>query len=104
MRSGRITVRPEDMSADMKARLEEIAALTDKIWAARQEMRNASRKETATVVEPETKVNTMACQEMEARPEEEKPAPVDTKPEAAQQEEVPVEDAEVIPVGEPKKA
>jgi hypothetical protein len=66
-------------------------------------MRNASRKETATVVEPETKVNTMACQETEAHPEEEKPASVDTTPEAAQQEEVPMEDAEVIPVGEPKK-
>jgi hypothetical protein len=38
----------------MKARLEEIAALTDKIWAARQEMRNASRKETAAIIEPET--------------------------------------------------
>jgi hypothetical protein len=103
MRSRRITVRPEDMSADMKARLEEIAALTDKIWAARQEMRNVSHKEAAAVIEPETEVNMMACQGMEAHQEEEKPASLDTKPEAAQQEEVPVEDAEVIPVGEPKK-
>jgi hypothetical protein len=45
----------------------------------------------------------MACQGMEAHQEEEKPASLDTKPEAAQQEEVLVEDAEVILVGEPKK-
>jgi hypothetical protein len=63
-----------------------------------------SRKETATVIEPETdEVETMACQGMEARPEEEKPTSLETKPEATQQEEVPVEHAEVIPVGEPKK-
>jgi hypothetical protein len=38
---------------------------------------------------------------MDAYPEEEKPASVDMKPEAAeQQEEVPVEDATVIPVEE----
>jgi hypothetical protein len=36
-----------------------------------------------------TRIETMACQEMEAHPEEKKPASVDTKPEAAQQEEVP---------------
>jgi hypothetical protein len=45
----------------------------------------------------------MACQEMEARPEEEKPTSADRKPEAAEEYKVPVEDAEVIPVGEPKK-
>ena len=34
---------------------------------------------------------TLTCQEMEARPEEEKPASAETKPEAAQKDEVPVE-------------
>jgi hypothetical protein len=46
---------------------------------------------------------TMACQEMEARQEEEEPSSVDRKPEVAEQREVPVEDAEVMPVGELKK-
>jgi hypothetical protein len=45
---------------------------------------------------------TMACQEMEAR-QEDKPTSLDRKPEVAEQREVPVEDAEVMPVGEPKK-
>jgi hypothetical protein len=54
MRSRRITVRPEEMSADMKARLEGIAAMTDKIWAARREMRNASHKETVAENKPKT--------------------------------------------------
>jgi hypothetical protein len=48
---------------------------------------------------------TMACQEiMEARLEvEDRPASVDTTPEAAHEQEVPREDAEVMPVGEPRK-
>jgi hypothetical protein len=48
-------------------------------------------------------VETTACQEMEARPEEKEPTSPDRKPEAAQKEEVPAENAEVIPVGEPRK-
>jgi hypothetical protein len=47
-------------------------------------------------------METMACQEMEAHQEEKKPTSVDIKPEAAERE-VPTEDAEVMPVGEPKK-
>jgi hypothetical protein len=47
-----------------------------------------------------TRTETMACQEVEAHPEVEKPVSVDTKPEAAQQEEVPMEDATVILVVE----
>jgi hypothetical protein len=46
---------------------------------------------------------TMACQEIEARPEEEQPTSLDRKPKAAEKQEVPVKDAEVIPVGELKK-
>jgi hypothetical protein len=82
--------------------LQAYQAKTDAVLPAMQVM-EISRKGTATVLEPETEVKMMACQEMEAHPEEEEPASVDTKPEAAQQEEVPVEDAEVMPVGEPKK-
>jgi hypothetical protein len=102
IRKGRITIRPEEMSADTKARLEGIAATTDKIMAARREMRNASRKETAAIIEPKTE-GTMAYQEMEARQEEEEPSSAYRKPEAAQKAEVPAENAEVMPVGEPKK-
>jgi hypothetical protein len=38
-----------------------------------------------------------------AHQEEKKPTSSDRKPEAAEQQEVPVEDTEVMPVGEPKK-
>jgi hypothetical protein len=51
---------------------------------------------------PVTREEMMACQEVEARQEEE-PTSVDMKPEAAQQEEVPVEDTKEIPVGEPEE-
>jgi hypothetical protein len=50
-----------------------------------------------------TQKETMACQEMETRLEEEEPTSVDTKPKVAQEEEDPKEDAKVMPVGEPKK-
>jgi hypothetical protein len=63
-------------------------------------MMDTSHMEMAAKTKPERDIETMACQEMETRPEEEKPASVDMKPEAAQQEEVPKEDAEVMPVGE----
>jgi hypothetical protein len=46
---------------------------------------------------------TLACQEMEARQDQEQPISRDRKPEAAQKEEVPAEDATVMPVGEPRK-
>jgi hypothetical protein len=53
---------------------------------------------------PITQKETMACREKaEARLEEEDPASVDMKPEVAQDETVPVEDATVMPVGQPKK-
>jgi hypothetical protein len=40
---------------------------------------------------------------MEAYPEEKEPTSVDRKPEVAQQDEVPKKDAEIMPVGGPKK-
>jgi hypothetical protein len=103
VQSRRITIRPEEMSADTKAWLEEIAATTDKIWATRREMWNASHKEIVAENKPKTEVKTMACQETEVHQEEEEPTSADRKPEAAEQREVPVDDTEVMPVGEPKK-
>jgi hypothetical protein len=66
----------------------------------------AWREETATV--RDKRVNDkhdemMACQEIEARQGERKPTSRDRKPEAAQRDEVPKVDAEVMPVGEPKR-
>jgi hypothetical protein len=66
-------------------------------------MRDASRKEIVAESKPETEIKTMACQEMEARQEEEGPTSVEMKPEATEEEEVPAENATVMPVGEPKK-
>jgi hypothetical protein len=70
--------------------------------AMREEM-CTSHMEKVSAFKPEIEEETMACQEMEARLEGKGPTSVNRKPEAAQQEEVPLEDAEVMPVGEPKK-
>jgi hypothetical protein len=53
----------------------------------------------------DNKEEAMACEEKtEVRlEEEEKPASVEMKPEVAEEQEVPVQDAEVVPVGEPGK-
>jgi hypothetical protein len=111
------------MEADRKAAQEDLMAKLDADRAQTQEFMKTlqayqaktgavllaiqetetSHKETAAVIETENEVETMACQGMEARPEEEKPTSADRKPEAAEEYEVPIEDAEVIPVGEPKK-
>jgi hypothetical protein len=66
-------------------------ARMDADWKAWREIMNANYDET------------MACQEIEARQEEKKPTSSDRKPEAAEQREVPAEDAKVMPIGEPKK-
>jgi hypothetical protein len=51
-----------------------------------------------------TQEETMAFQEtMKARLEEEEPASVEMKPEVAHEQEVPLEDAVVMPVGEPRR-
>jgi hypothetical protein len=63
----------------------------------------ASHMEMVSAFEPETEVKTTAYQEMEAQQEEKEPTSADRKPEAAEQREAPVDDAEVMPVGEPKK-
>ncbi|PNF25752.1 hypothetical protein B7P43_G12364 [Cryptotermes secundus] len=65
-------------------------------------MMKTSHKEIVAKVKPEMDAETMACQEMEACLEEEATS-VHRKPEMAQQREVPIKDAEVIPVGEPEE-
>jgi hypothetical protein len=63
--------------------LQAYQAKTDAVLPAMQ-VTETSHKETAAAFEPETEeVETMACQEMEARQEEEKPTSADRKPEAA---------------------
>jgi hypothetical protein len=67
-------------------------------------MMDTSHKEMVAENKPERDMETMACRETtEARLEEKEPTSVEAKPEVAQQQEVPVKDAEVMPVGEPKK-
>jgi hypothetical protein len=75
-------------------------AKTDAVLPAMQVM-DTSHKETAAVIKPETEVKTMAYQEVEAQQEEEEPTSADRKPEAAKQRKAPVDDAELMPVGEP---
>jgi hypothetical protein len=87
----------------MMKMLQAYQAKTDAVLPAIQET-ETSRKETAAVIEPETEeLETMACQGMEARPEEEKPASPDRKPEAAKERKAPVDNATVMPVEIPKK-
>jgi hypothetical protein len=81
--------------ADRRARREEMASERE-AW--REEIRSVRFETTNTGKE------TMAFQEMEACLEEEKmPTLVDMKPEAAEQREVPVQDATVMPVREPEE-
>jgi hypothetical protein len=96
----------EEMKADIKAWREKIATETEVIKARTRAIREnmgTSHKEMVAVIEPGRNMETIACQEMEAYPEEEKPASVDMKPEAAEQREVPVQDATVMPVIEPEE-
>jgi hypothetical protein len=82
--------------------MNEYQAKTDAVLLAMQ-MMETSHRDIVAEVKPEMNINTMACQEMEERLEEEQPTSLDRKPEAAEQREVPVKDAKVMPVGEPKK-
>jgi hypothetical protein len=85
----------EEMEADQKEFLARLRA-DEKAW--REEIRSVLFETT------NTRKEALAYREsMEARPEVEKPTSADRKPEAAEEYEVPVEDAEVMPVGEPRK-
>jgi hypothetical protein len=93
----------EKGEADRKAAQERLVAKMDtnqaKAGARHEEMMadwRAWREEMRDKRVKDNHHNTLACQEMEARQ-------VEMKPEATEEEEVPAEDAEEIPVGEPKK-
>ncbi|PNF17739.1 hypothetical protein B7P43_G07066 [Cryptotermes secundus] len=89
------------MDADMRAWREEMAAGMKAMRDKRMEVdRKTARKEIEAGRDEETmpcKGNTVTSLEWE------KPTSVDTKSEAAQQYKVPKEDAEMMPVGGPKK-
>jgi hypothetical protein len=89
------------MEASRKKDKEEMEAIKARTKAMREEM-GTSHMEMVSECKPKTEIKTMACQEMEAR-QEEKPTSLDRKPEAAEERHVPEENAEVIPVGEPRK-
>jgi hypothetical protein len=104
----KIATDKEEMKAAMRSmrseldeaiqqRIEQIKARTE----AMQRKIGSSHMEIVSAFKPKIEKVTMACQEMETR-QEEKPTSLDRKPEAAQ-EEVPIEEAKVMPVGEPKK-
>jgi pantothenate synthetase len=64
----------EEMKADITAWREEIAAETEVIKARTRAIREnmgTSHKEMVAVIEPGRNMETIACQEMEAHPEEE---------------------------------
>jgi hypothetical protein len=99
----------EEREADRKTAKEEILkkmdeyqAKTDAILLALQVMETSHREMVAEAT-LERNMEMIACQEMEERPEEEQPTSLDRKPEAAQQEEVPIQDTTVMPVREPEE-
>jgi hypothetical protein len=96
--------------AGMRKEMDANQAKADAKWkawrkrmAVSREKMNASLKEMVAEIKPEMEIETTACEEMEAHLEEEEPALVDMKTEVAQDEKVPVGDAIVMPVEEPKK-
>jgi hypothetical protein len=98
------------LNADRKTGKEDFMARMDANMKAWREKTDADMKAWGEEIHSmwfdttNTRTETMVCQEIKAHPEEEKPASVDMKPEAEeQQEEVPVEDATVIPFGEPEE-
>jgi hypothetical protein len=96
-----------DREADHKellARLEDDRQAERRFLKEMMQIMDTSHKEVMAEIEPGRNMETIVCQEMGAHPEEEKPASVDRKPEAAEhQEEVPVQDATAMPVVEPKE-
>jgi hypothetical protein len=85
------------------SRLEDDRQAKQREWKEMMKMMDISHMEMVAENKPERDMEAMACREtMEARLEEKEPTSVETKPEVAQQE-VPVEDADVMLVGEPKK-
>jgi hypothetical protein len=87
-------MREKRLKANMSAWQEDMTACQDAMETnPREEVEVVDRQKI-----PNEEEGTMAFQEMEARPEEEEPTSLDRKPEVAQKEEVPKEDAIVKPV------
>jgi hypothetical protein len=109
----KIAAEREASRAETKAWQEEMAVMrkemdanqakVDAEWKAWRKRMDTSHKEIMAEIKPGRDMETMAYQEMEAHPEEEKPASVDMKPEAAEQQEVPIQDVTVMPVVEPEE-
>jgi hypothetical protein len=98
-----------ELLKSMQEQLRTNGTKLDKILAEDKTWREKMKAETEAI-RAETKANmdtreeTMACQEMmEACLECKKPASVNMTPEVAHEQEVPLEDAATIPVGEPRK-
>jgi hypothetical protein len=90
-----------DREADHKellARLEDDRQAERRFLKEMMQIMQTGHKEIRAVIEPGRNMETIACQEMEAHPEEEKPASGDMKPEAAEQQ-----DATVMLVVEPEE-
>jgi hypothetical protein len=87
-------MRAGQEEANIKAEARHAQLMAD--WKAWGEERRASHKK----IVPEKEMT--AYRELEAHQQDE-PTSVETKPESAEHQEVPVEDAPRIPVGEPKK-
>jgi hypothetical protein len=91
--------------ANRKANKEDIKTNQAELLAKLSADRQGHQRELKEMMENIMNSNhdeTMACQTTEAHLENELTS-VDRKPEAAEQQEVPVEDAKVMSVGEPKK-
>jgi hypothetical protein len=90
---------------------QEVAQIMELLLAMKEDIRANHEKRMAIIRawgQTDTKDNeeeAMACKEKtEVRlEEEEEPTSVEIKPEVADDQEVPVQDAEVVPVGEPGK-
>jgi hypothetical protein len=102
----RMDANTKTMREDMKASQAKADAQQAKMEA-RMDAKMGSMQAALKSAIKDIKFNreeTMACQgTMEARLEEYKPASMDTTPEVARDQEVPREDAEVMPVEEPRK-
>jgi hypothetical protein len=93
-----------EMMEMMKAMLAETLAKWEAERKADREERMKANMDACMAGIKDNQEETTACQEtMEARLEKETPASEDMTPEVAHEQEVPLEDAEVMPVGEPRK-
>jgi hypothetical protein len=95
----------KELLAKMQELMKMIQAYQAKTYAFLPTMRvtETSHKGTAAAFKPANQVKTVACQEMEAYQKEKEPTSAGRNPEATKQREGPVDDAELMPVGEPKK-